>query len=301
VIKLINTAFNTQPCIFHMNGSYKKNKEGRRLRSRVFEWIDKQRELPLSIASPYFGGEGGMRDTTYFICTSYGERETCLEKTLKYFKVPYVMKGRGTPDWRNTMKAGLLAEYLPNINTKYTMGIDSHDVCLMREGNIVVDIFEKNFADHCDMLFNAELVSYPKNPEIAEFERGIYGDESPFCYLNSGVWIAKTDFLKDVMKDILTFRSSRPRSDQEIYRKLHQKYYPRIRIDSLCQIFQTTCSSSKEQLKDNKYDPANAYAVLIDENPWTVECKINNGNETKEETITRNTSETYYLKLIKDS
>ena len=264
MIRLINKAFDTEPFLFHMNGSHLKNKEGRRLRSKVFQFME---------SNPY-DGEGGIRDTTYFICTSYGGRETCLEKTLKYFKVPYVVKGRGTENWRNTMKAGLLAEYLPNIQTKYTMGIDCHDVCLLKEANGIIDLFEKNFAENCDMLFNAELVSYPKNPEIATFEKEIYGDESPFSYLNSGVWIAKTEFLKKVMEDILTFRSSRPRSDQEIYRKLHQKYYPKIKIDHRCNIFQTTCSSSKEHLKDDKYDPANAYGISITENLWTVEVEV---------------------------
>ena len=161
------------------------------------------------------------------------------------------------------MKAGLLAEYLPNIDTKYTMGIDSHDVCLLRDANLMIDAFENDFAGDCDMLFNAELISYPPNPKLSTFERGIYGEESPFCYLNSGVWIAKTDFLKAVIGDILEIRSSRPRSDQEIYRKLHKKYYPKIKIDHRCKLFQTTCNSSREYLRDSKYDFTNAYTISI--------------------------------------
>ena len=125
MIKLKNKLFDTYPFIFHMNGSYLKNPQGRRLRTQVFNYI-KDNE---------YEGQGGIRDTTYFICTSYDGRETTLEKTLKYFKVPYVMRGRGTKNWRNTMKAGFLADYLPNINTKYTMGIDSHDVCLLKGAN----------------------------------------------------------------------------------------------------------------------------------------------------------------------
>jgi hypothetical protein len=253
MIKLKNNVFDTCPFIFHMNGSYLKNPQGRRLRTQVFDYMKENEH----------GGDGGMRDTTYFICTSYGGRETTLEKTLKYFKVPYVMKGRGTEGWKNTMKAGLLADYLPNINTKYTMGIDSHDVCLLRDGNDLIDTFEDNF--DCDMLFNAELISYPTNNELAEYERGIYREESPFCFLNSGVWIARTSFLKEVIGDILTIRSSRPRSDQEIYRKLHKKYYPKIKIDHRCKLFQTTCNSSREYLKDGKYDPQNAYSISITE------------------------------------
>ncbi|MAH48540.1 hypothetical protein CMI37_22125 [Candidatus Pacearchaeota archaeon] len=255
MIKLRNKFFDTYPFIFHMNGSYLKNPQGRRLRTRVFDFI-KENE---------YEGDGGMRDATYFICTSYGERTTTLEKTLKYFKVPYVMKGRGTQGWRNTMKAGLLADYLPNISTKYTMGIDSHDVCLLKDANGIIDTFEEHFSEGCDMLFNGELVSYPTNPELAAFEREAYGKESPFCYLNSGVWIAKTDFLKAVIEDILTLRSSRPRSDQEIYRKLHKKYYPKIKVDHKCKLFQTTCNSSRKYLRDSKYDAANAYAISIDE------------------------------------
>ena len=250
MINLRNTLFDSYPFIFHMNGSYLKNPQGRRLRTSLFNLMDSNK----------YEGEGGIRDTTYFICSSYGEREVSLEKTLKFFKVPYVMKGRGTQNWRNTMKAGLLADYLPEINTKYTMGIDSHDVCLLKEANGIIDVFESDF--DCDMLFNGELVSYPTNNELASFEEGCYQKESPFCYLNSGVWIAKTKFLKEVIKDILTFKSSRPRSDQEIYRKLHQKYYPQIQVDSKCKLFQTTCNSHRAAMLA-RYNKDNAYEIEI--------------------------------------
>ena len=236
-----------------MNGSHLKNTAGRKLRTEVFNFIDNN----------IYQGSGGIRDTTYFICSSYGERETNIEKTFNFFKVPYVMKGRGIENWVNTMKAGLLAEYLPTINTKYTMGIDSHDVLLLKDANGIIDVFENDF--DCDMLFNGELVSYPENNELAEFEKSIYG-ESPFRYLNSGVWIAKTEFLKTVMNDILEFRSSRPKSDQEIYRKLHKKYYPSVQIDYKCKLFQCTCSAQKRYLRESQWksDSENLYEVVID-------------------------------------
>ena len=251
MITLNNTLFNTQPFLFHMNGSHRKNSQGRKLRSEVFNYIDNNT----------YEGKGGIRDTTYFICSSYGERETNIEKTFKFFKVPYVMSGRGTDGWVNTMKAGLLAEHLPSIDTKYTMGIDAHDVILLKEANGIVDTFESDF--DCDMLFNAELVSYPENEELADFERSIYG-ESPFHFLNSGVWIAKTEFLRQVMQDILEIRSFRPESDQEIYRKLHKKYYPKIQIDHRCAIFQTTCESLSKNLRATQIDKGNAYEVVIE-------------------------------------
>ena len=253
MINLTNTIFNTQPFLVHMNGSHLKNKAGRRLRSEVFDFI----------RNNTYQGQGGIRDTTYFICTSLAERETNIEKTFKFFNVPYVMRGRGTPNWANTMKAGLLAEYLPNITSKYTMGIDSHDVFLLKDANGIIDTFESKF--DCDMLFNGELVSYPENNELAEFEKSIYG-HSPFRYLNSGVWIAKTEFLKEVINDILQFRSSRPRSDQEIYRKLHKKYYPRVQVDSKCELFQCTCSALKKYLRESQWrsDPDNLNEIVID-------------------------------------
>lgn len=255
MITLKNTLFNTEPFLVHLNGSHLKNKAGRKFRSEVFNFIDN---------NVYKGG-GGIRDTTYFICTSHESKETNIEKTFKFFKVPYVVKGRGIKNWVNTMKAGLLAEYLPNISTKYTMGIDSHDVLLLKEANGIIDVFEKDF--NCDMLFNGELVSYPENNELAKFEKSIYG-ESPFRYLNSGVWIAKTEFLKKVMKDILELKSSRPRSDQEIYRKLHQKYYPKIQIDHKCKIFQCTCSALKEHLRGSQweFDKENLNEIVIEKN-----------------------------------
>lgn len=253
MINLKNTIFNTHPYLYHMNGSHLKNRAGRGLRNEVFNFMDNNA----------YEEEGGIRDTTYFICSSHETRETSIERTFKYFKVPYVMKGRGTKGWVNTMKAGLLADYLPNINTKYTMGIDSHDVVLLKDANGIIDTFENDF--DCDMLFNGELISYPENKELATFEKSIYED-SPFRYLNSGVWIAKTEFLKSVIGDILEFRSSRPKSDQEIYRKLHKKYFPRVQIDSHCKIFQCTCSAQKRFLRASQWesDPENLHEVIID-------------------------------------
>ena len=253
MINLKNTLFNTEPFLVHMNGSHLKNSAGRKLRSELFNYIDNN----------IYEGQGGIRDTTYFICTSYEGRETNIEKTFKFFKVPYVVRGRGMKGWVNTMKAGLLAEYLPNITTKYTMGIDSHDVLLLKDANGMIDTFENDF--DCDMLFNGELVSYPENEELANFEKFIYG-ESPFRYLNSGVWIAKTDFLKEVIGDILEFRSSRPKSDQEIYRKLHRKYFPRVQVDNKCKLFQCTCSAIKKHLRESQWksDSDNLNEIIIE-------------------------------------
>jgi hypothetical protein len=213
-----------------------------------------------------------MRDTVYFTCNSRTREFGTLEQTLRYFRVPYVVKGQGTEAWRNTMKAPLLVDYISQATTKYTMGIDCYDVCLIKDANELVDIFEREF--DCDMLFNGELISYPPSDDLANFERSRYGDDTPFCYLNSGVWIARTEFLKEIAQDILSFRSRNKRSDQIVYRYLHQKYYPRIQIDKYCKLFQVTCNSSSPYLKDRKYDPTNAYTINIEKESDT-DYKLN--------------------------
>ena len=258
MFNLINTYFNTKPFFIHSNGSRRKNPQGNQFRREVLEYMD---------SHPYLG-EGGMRDTIYFTCNSRMEEYGTLEKTLRYFKVPYVVKGHGTEGWRNTMKAPLLVDYVSQATTKYTMGIDCYDVCLIKEANELVDIFEREF--DCDMLFNGELISYPPNNDLAEFERSRYGDDSPFCYLNSGVWIARTEFLREISEDIVAMqeaecqRSRSRRSDQIVYRYLHKKYYPRIQLDKYCKLFQVTCNSSSQYLRDRKYDPTNAYTINIE-------------------------------------
>ena len=251
MIDLHNKFFDTHPFFFHSNGSRRKNPQGNQFRSDV---IDYTRKTP-------FNGGGGMRDTVYFTCNSRVQEFGTLEETLRYFKVPYIVKGHGTQAWRNTMKAPLLVDYINQADTEYTMGIDCYDVCLIKDANELVDIFERDF--DCDMVFNGELISYPPNDDLAKFERSRYGNDSPFCYLNSGVWIARTKFLKEVAQDILSFRSRNRRSDQIVYRYLHQKYYPRIQLDKYCKLFQVTCNSSSPYLKDRKYDPTNAYTINI--------------------------------------
>ena len=251
MITLHNTYFDTYPYFVHSNGSRRKNPQGIKFRGEVLQYMKD---------NPY-SGAGGMRDTIYFTCNSRTEEFGSLEQTLRYFKVPHVVKGHGTPAWRNTMKAPLLVDYVSEATTEYTMGIDCYDVCLIKEADGLVDLFEREF--DCDMVFNGELISYPPNTDLANFERSKYGDDSPFCYLNSGVWIARTEFLKEVSHDILNFRSRNRRSDQIVYRYLHQKYYPRIQIDKYCKMFQVTCNSSSPYLKDRKYDPTNAYTINI--------------------------------------
>ena len=61
MINLHNTLFDTNPCVFHMNGSHLKNTAGRKLRTELFNFIDNNT----------YGGAGGIRDTTYFVCSSY--------------------------------------------------------------------------------------------------------------------------------------------------------------------------------------------------------------------------------------
>ena len=149
-----------------------------------------------------------------------------------------------------------------------------HDVLLLKDANGIIDAFENDF--DCDMLFNGELISYPENEELANFEKSIY-KESPFRYLNSGVWIAKTEFLNEVIGDILEFRSSRPKSDQEIYRKLHRKYFPRVQVDNKCKIFQCTCSAQKKFLRQSQWasDEDNLHEVIIDKiNDTNFELKL---------------------------
>jgi len=257
MFNLLNTYFNTEPFFIHSNGSGRKNPQGNKFRGEV---IDYMKDNP-------FTGQGGMRDTVYFTCNSRTREFGSLEQTLRYFDVPYVVKGQGTEGWRNTMKAPLLVDYVSQATTEYTMGIDCYDVVLIKEANELVDIFERDF--DCDMLFNGELISYPPNDDLANFERSRYGNDSPFCYLNSGVWIARTSFLKEVSQDILSFRSRNRRSDQIVYRYLHQKYYPRVQLDKYCKLFQVTCNSSSQYLKDRKYDPSNAYTINIDKKTET--------------------------------
>ncbi len=175
--------------------------------------------------------------------------------SLEMYKVPAINLAEDW-DWKNyekpvAMKPHLLAQKLDDIKTKYIMGWDV-DVFFTDHPNNIVDRFEELFPD-VDWLFNSAQTIYPASvvplyqewSEFAEMhtnsvKSAVMAEAIPWRFLNSGLWIAKTEFLREIA-DELPLQHFWPDDfgEQGHITHLYKKYYGRIQQDFLCRIFQT--------------------------------------------------------------
>lgn len=167
-----------------------------------------------------------------------------LEQCLDHWSVPYVTLGREMPEWRNDVKPYLNAAALKDITSRYVLALDGDDMLVVAPPRQILADFQ---SFECDIVFGTERNSCPGVPYLTAFERSIAAP--PYCYLNSGGWIGKTDacrrFFRDCMHedngDILAVHPTKTifRDDQGVTRKTFQRYYPAAQLDDRCRIFQS--------------------------------------------------------------
>jgi hypothetical protein len=174
-----------------------------------------------------------------------------LEKSLEYLGIEglVVLKDDRLP-WRNTFKFEMLHNYLNSgkCNTEYFMCCDAIDVIFKKDPQEVIDIFE---SFNCEALFMSTpgLDGYSCMPEVKRFVDKINGNSGR--YLNSGVYIGRTEFVKEVISEAMNYAiphgvtmdkykeylNSSPKNypkgsqDQDIFRYIEPKFYPRMKVD----------------------------------------------------------------------
>jgi len=179
------------------------------------------------------------------------DKVSVLEKSMEYLGIDglVVLEDDRLP-WRNTFKFEMLNNYLNSgkCKTEYFMCCDAIDVIFKDDPQRVIDIFE---SFDCDALFMSTpgLDGYSCMPEVKRFADKINGDNSR--YLNSGVYIAKTEFIKEVISEAMNYAiphgvtmdkyreylESKPEDypkgsqDQDIFRYMEPEFYPRLRVD----------------------------------------------------------------------
>ena len=179
------------------------------------------------------------------------EEKSILESNLEYLGIDDLVVLRDTRlPWRNTFKFEMLNNYLNSgkCKTKYFMCCDAIDVIFKDNPQKVIDIFE---TFDCEALFMSthSVDGYNCMTEVKEFVDRINGGNGR--YLNSGVYIAKTDFIKEVIDEAMNYAlphgvtmdeyreylNSNPSNypqgsqDQDIFRFLESKFYPKIKVD----------------------------------------------------------------------
>ena len=194
--------------------------------------------------------KGTMEDRIIPSLKGY-ENKSILEANLEYLGIqPLVVLTDPRLPWRNTFKFEIIHNYLNSgkCNTKYFMCCDAIDVIFIDEPQRAIDIFE---SFNCDALFMStnSIDGYNCMPEVKKFIDETI--KSNGRYLNSGVYIGKTDFIKEIFEEAIKYAiphgvtmdeyrnylNSNPPNypqgsqDQDIFRFLEPKFYPRLKVD----------------------------------------------------------------------
>jgi len=205
--------------------------------------------LPKNLTIVTCRNEGSMEDRIIDHLKGY-EDVSILEQNLEYLGVELKVLRDDRLPWRNTFKFDLLNRYLKSgeCKTEYFMCVDAIDVIFIDNPTKVIDIFE---SFDCDALFmsTSSLDGYNCMPEV--YNKILQINNSNGRYLNSGVYIGKTSFIKEVIESAISYAhppgvtmdeyrdylNSNPidypkgSQDQDIFRFLEPQFYPRLRVD----------------------------------------------------------------------
>ena len=254
-----NRLFDTEPMILHASGPLELSPL----------WGELERGL---FATPPEASGAQRRDFTFFIWNSgavvshdrakrLGTAERCLDR----LGVPYGVLGRGIDPWKNVFKIQTLLDGLATVTTPYVIACDSPDVLILDDPGGCIERFESFGAD---LVSIADCSFWP--PELQdlrwheEHRPGAWGERFP--YLNSGAFIGRTDFCREIftvaarMADHQlaypyvegTSGAGTDADDQSIMKRLYIEHHPRLQLDFRCRIFQTLTYQGKDVLRVRK-------------------------------------------------
>ncbi len=184
------------------------------------------------------------------------------QKSINHLRFPrFIALGDKHTNFELHHKIGIINDIMDSISTRYVLYVDSHDV-LITNLDKIINLF-KTF--QCKMLFNTEPFFWPGNheynrPEIKNprpiicpnvfnpaFE-DLHGCNHTNRYLNSGVWIGETDFVKNLIAQYVCSPLNKLKfwhggriqgQDQIHYRHAFQNNHELIGLDYESVIFQT--------------------------------------------------------------
>ena len=193
--------------------------------------------------------EGSMSDRIIPHLAGY-ENVSILESNLKYLGIDLTVLKDGRLPWRNTFKFEMLHNYLNSgeCTTEYFMCCDAIDVIFVDDPQRVIDIF-KSF--ECDALFMSTHSRDGYNCMVEVKGKVDQINDYNSRYMNSGVYIGKTSFIKELiakameyaiphgvtMGEYREYLESKPEDyprgsqDQDIFRYMEPDFYPRLRVD----------------------------------------------------------------------
>jgi hypothetical protein len=247
-VKIRNKITNTYPIAFHMSGLSKWNRLGQRIH-----------RLSKKLSHKFVN----IRPDLDLCFLSYGyDNKSMVENSLSEFGLSIVnlndyieLSESDTFGDIKATKLTALKKYLESTTKKYIIGQDASDVFFINHPNLIVEIFEKKF--ECELLMNGETNIFPDDAKSIYNrldKRSDYKDKNrKFKFLNSGLFVAKVDFLKKIIDELIATPYIGDAKDQGQFQQIYEKYYPKIQVDVNCEIFQTTVFRKRDRGKDNKF------------------------------------------------
>lgn len=221
-----NTLFRTHPALVHASGKLEHLPLWPSVLQAAETWkIDGRLDPNVTVITFNNGGSFHQR----------GKRLGLLEDSFRRSGLTdIIVLGRGTTDWKNSYKIQLLLDYLNGGSARaYVLVVDSADVILANDLGPLIDRF-RTF--ECRALFNAERRHWPADlpPFDEQSAKGEY-----FPCLNSGVWVAETAFARELAAYCAGLAVPKhKKSDQVRYKMAYRQFYPTMRVDHRCALFQ---------------------------------------------------------------
>ncbi len=227
--------------------------------------IRKLTKLPPVISLPLLCGRSKGKLTcpdnlTILLIHNY-KREPIIEKSLRYVGIDnfVVMRPDFKGPWFHAIKMLELKKFLDSnaCKTEYLLFSDSDDAVLRDDPAKAIQFLQE---ENCDLLFSNTNWdgAYDGMPDVRKWaDKNARESGRTHCYLNSGVYIGRTEFLREVVNSVVEYITDNnltmveywdlcdnvisyerlpefPRgvgSCQVILRYLHPRFYPRMKID----------------------------------------------------------------------
>lgn len=258
-----NLMFDTEPMVIHANGMgadavlgilrkmgleyeftdpYNVNSE---IKENWFRVIKTNKFLTEDDVKNFFKFSNEKLNSDLEIITwTDAPNKNIFELILKAYNIPYHNLVNSNEKYQSMLKITNTLDFLKKTTAKYIFGCDAKDVFILKHPNDILKSFLTKFPNH-KMLINGELNDTPQF--ITTFEHESFKHHnSPYRFVNSGVYIAEKEFLINFLircleyyDSILQIGVSSHMQDQACFKVVYPEFYPSAFLDYDCEIFQT--------------------------------------------------------------
>lgn len=262
-MRIKNLMFNTEPSVIHANGMGADAVLNiLRKMGLEYEYTDPYNPSPIIkenwfriINTGEFLTKDDVRDFFKFpedilnpdlavITWTDSKDKNAFELILKAYNIPYHNLINNGQKYQSMLKIINTLEFLKTTTAKYIFGCDAKDVFILKHPNDILESFLTKFSNH-KMLINGELNDSPQF--ITTFEHESYKHHnSPYRFVNSGVYIAEKEFLITFLARCLEYHTpiihagvTSHMQDQACFKVTYPEFYPNATLDYNCEVFQT--------------------------------------------------------------